>query len=111
MGALFGKESYVIQVDAPDEYEAKLVREPDGAWLGPKGAQNTRVSAVLITTGIMPWTIAVRNPIIYHNPWAQFPCLDEMAQLTRAIPNSERMETISGLNAKDVFVLEEGWPS
>jgi hypothetical protein len=111
MGALFGKESYIVQIDGSDDYEPKFMREPDGAWCGPKGPQNTRVSAVLIAPGIMPWTVAVRTPVVYHNPWAQFPCQGELAQLTRSIPNSECMETTSGLQGKDIFMLEEEWPS
>jgi hypothetical protein len=114
MDALFGKESFVFTIDSDGSLvgsEPKAIRNPDGAWFGPEGPQNTRVSAVFIVWSLLPWSVAVRTPIIYHNPWSQFPCQEEMAKLKRAIPNCGHMETIEGLNAKDIFNLKADWPS
>lgn len=111
MGALFGQETYLISVDPSVNCEPRMKRKPNGAWHGPNGAQNTRVSAVMIVAGILPWTVAVRTPILYHNPWAQFPCTEILAQLSRYIPKDDRMEAISGLKADQIYNLETKWPS
>jgi hypothetical protein len=49
------------------------VRNPDGAWRGPQGPRNTRVSAVLYAQGITPWNLARTRASVIINPWARRP--------------------------------------
>lgn len=111
MEALFGQETFLVSADSFVNSEPRMIRKPDGAWYGPQGAQNTRVSAVLIGHSIMPWTVAVHTPTVYHNPWAQFPCLAELIQLPHSVPRGERMESIAGLKANEILGLPENWPN
>ena len=53
--------------------ESKENWQADGAWLGPKGPQNKRVSAVWGINALDPWTVSRRETCVYNNPWATHP--------------------------------------
>jgi hypothetical protein len=106
--ALFGKEAVYVTRENPEE--ARLTREPDGAWVGKKGKQYTRVSAVLIVGDVTPWTAGARTPVVYHNPWAKYPCPDALAQLRSAHVDNDRMKERDGLTGYEIFELPTGWP-
>jgi hypothetical protein len=110
MEALFGKEQYVFASDHFEDKELRLERVRDGAWIGEKGPRNTRVSAVIVASRLRPWNIAQSTPRVYYNPWADWPCQDELTLLPRAIPEGDRMKYEQGLSSTEIFGLSHEWP-
>ncbi len=67
--ALFG--SLQVVVDGRTR-ESHMSRARNGFFMGQKGPQNTRVSAVLITT-VFPWSLLTSSVRLIVNPWAAHP--------------------------------------
>ena len=68
--ALFGKEQIVYYDESP-ELSAKLSREADGVWIqGGYQPRYTRLSAVLIFRGLVPWNLRNVPTCFYVNPFA-----------------------------------------
>ncbi len=113
MEGLFGKENYTFLVSQDGEVadgQPKMNRAADGAWHGPGGPQNTRVSAVLVTSDVAPWTVADRTPTVYHNPWAQHSALKVLVNLETATPVDGEMRMRPGPNGAALFKLPDLWP-
>ena len=108
--ALFGKEEFLVCRDLDCEPQTTMRRKPDGAWFGPNGPVNTRVSAVLIATSLGPWNVASRKPVLYHNPWAQYPCGGPITLLAQQVPEDGRMVFREGVASHDLFDLPDSWP-
>jgi hypothetical protein len=69
MNALFGREQItLIRDQSGDVTSAVPTRAPDGAWVGPRGAQNTRVSGVLVAANVSPWRVREVVPTLWHHP-------------------------------------------
>ena len=111
MEALFGKEGYNLGTWDKRLDEPVMVRARDGLWYGPKGPTATRVSAVLITRALTPWTVAVVKPVVYHNPWAARPILGLFGSLTTNVPDGTKMVESPGLVGSEIFELPTGWPA
>lgn len=108
--ALLGSEQYLIDGVGPSaQVHAKRAR--DGAWFGPEGPQNTRVSAVLFTSNLNPWNVARRDVCLYHNPWAQRRCRCAITVLSEA-QTEEGLDVVfkNGIHPRVLFGLPEGWP-
>lgn len=114
MEALFGKEQFFISKNAP----CSMIRSGDGALLDRSGRPiYTRVSAILIADGILPWNIASNDVCLYHNPWATAPCQGKITQFSQAIAidggdinspeefiiSNKRMEWKTGLHPGTLF--------
>lgn len=110
---LFGQEN-VTFVQNADGYvvESYSGRNPNGAWCGPSGPQNTRVSGALMAIGLSPWTIAKVTPVLWHNPWARATLPSDIWSLPQLVPDHEKghMEECEGVNAAEVFQLGPNWP-
>ena len=106
--ALFGTLWFLIDPDSD-----RPIRAPDGFWLGPKGPQNRRVSAVLIAADLTPWTNAERSPVLWHNPYATNPLGPELWKGPQMIPNPEThsMEPQKGREAFSLLGLSPSWPT
>ena len=74
--ALFG--SVAVRLYHAEPGSSELVRERNGFWLRCHEPRNTRVSAVLIGSGLMPWTVARVWPRPWPNPWAVRPLAVEV---------------------------------
>ncbi len=111
--ALFGDEVFTIR-QGPEGPVGDPIpsRKPNGFWLGPKGPHNTRVSAILLATELFPWSVAARQPIIYHNPWAEHPLSPGSLPLAQMVPdkNKGRYETCDGQPIHEVLGLPATWP-
>lgn len=107
--ALFGLEQ--ITVSLPNWVENKT-RMPNGAWFGPKGPQNKRVSAVLIECNLTPRLSATRTPEMIHNPWASLPLSSDIWPLPQLLIDLDknRLEKITGKAAKDFLSFPDLWP-
>ena len=80
--------------------------------MGPKGLQNKGVSAILIIHDLMPWTIAKKSPVLWHNPWARIKFDPNLWKGPQKLPNfaNQRMEFIKGKQACEIFKLDSNWP-
>jgi hypothetical protein len=113
--ALFGDECIVATLYKDESTKHHLSRKPTGAFCGPQGPQNTRVSGVLMLGGfggLRPWNVATEEPVLWHNPWASYPLLPEMWPLPKMIcdPSSSRMVKCGGLEVAGVLGLPPEWP-
>jgi hypothetical protein len=112
LDALLGDEG-ITSYHMPDgSFVDKLTREPNGAFLGPQGPQNTRVSGIIICSNLYIRNITKVNPVLWHNPWAAIPFKQDFWVLPQWIFNSDimRLEPIQGRNIADVFCFPQGWP-
>jgi hypothetical protein len=79
--ALFGPLATIVRRTGGDEHE--FARLPDGVWnserKGPGEPTNTRVSAVLSTERLTPWTGGQQRARLIMNPWAKNPLPPELA--------------------------------
>jgi hypothetical protein len=110
MEALFGKESQVFQLVEGKVIEPIPTREANGAWRGPSGPANTRVSAVMVCSSLVPWSVAARTPAVYFNPWARYPLHAAFERLSTVIANGDCMLDHDGDTAESLFSLPAGWP-
>jgi hypothetical protein len=111
MAALFGTETFLLSSQLTGSSEPEMDRKRNGLWNGPKGSRYTRVSAVLIGSSILPWSVAASTPWLFHNPWASRPLSDALDVLphARAIPSESRMDFREGIAASDLFGLPPNW--
>lgn len=110
MEALFGQETFLFRRGAQSNTEPEMIRRPDGAWFGPNGPVNTRVSAILIISSLSPWSAAARSAELYLNPYARYPYDGPLLALTCHRPVGNLMVRIAGREAREVLELPEGWP-
>lgn len=105
MEALFGKEQLVV---GPGNREPIMVRKPDGFWLGPRGAQHTRVSAVLFCQ-VNAWNVHAAQLCLYHNPMAYYPYRGKLTTLPQATPDGNKMTWSDGVAMGRLFALASDW--
>ena len=112
MQALFGQETVVFTTaDGRLQGEPRLSRTPNGVWAGPKGPVNRRVSGILCVGSLLPWTIAVHRPAIYHNPWARHPLGNHLMFLDNHRPVDNQMVLAEGQRLETIMRLPKDWPS
>lgn len=68
--ALFGEEQFTVIFRGNELIDQRPWRKSNGAWYGPEGAQNRRVSATLVTVNLSPRNMTKVTPSLWHNPWA-----------------------------------------
>ncbi len=113
MEALFGTEQYIVSPETTpldDRPRITIIRDRDGAWTRPFGARYTRVSGVWVIDSLRPWTIAYKDPCLYHNPWANYPYSGQVARLSEAIPIVGQIHWKNGIHPRDIFALPDRWP-
>jgi hypothetical protein len=117
--ALLGKE--VLLID-PQTGESKgVTRAPlvqgrsadeDGIWFGRRaGPKNQQVSAVLLIDELMPWSIAKWTPLLWHNPWAQYPLNPDLWQGPQILINraGQIQEEREGKTGRELLKLTSDW--
>lgn len=111
MQALFGQEVMVIDRDHSGRPgKARMSRKGNGAWLGPAGPINRRVSAVLVIGQLLPWTAGMRRPVVYHNPWARYPLQGAFPWLDNHVPSSHKMVRKAARGGRNLIGLPANWP-
>lgn len=107
--ALFGKEHFHVNIQT-GKFEAS--RSPDGLWVGPQGPRNRRISAVLIVSQLVPWAIAARTPVLWHNPWANKELEPDLWQGPQMVLDlrTSTMERRDGSKAWEILRLPPDWP-
>jgi len=110
--ALFGEEQVTLIFRGNEVIGKRPGRKPNGAWYGPDGPQNKRVSAVLIAVNLNPWKIAKVTPVLWHNPWANYPLPSDIWQLPQLIPDEKdnRLFKKDGKSAWQLLSLCPNWP-
>ena len=110
--ALFGEEQVTIIFHGNELIDQRPGRKPNGAWYGPNGPQNKRVSAVLIAVNLNPWKIAKVTPVLWHNPWTNYPLPPDIWQLPQLIPDEKDNCLLKkdGRSAWQLLSLCPNWP-
>lgn len=107
--ALFGTKIVSVRQTA-EGFEDRIGRDTDGVWYGARGPVNTRISAVLSTERLGPWSLGQRRARLFVNPWARRP----LAALPLAIDVREvrekRLHRTAGSSIAELLELPEGWP-
>lgn len=110
---LLGQETLTF-VRGPEGHvvSSRAERKGNGAWYGPSGPQNTRVSAALVVVGLFPWTIAKVIPMLWHNPWATLPLRPNIWPLAQLVPDHEKGETLEreGIDVAELLRVGRNWP-
>jgi hypothetical protein len=104
--ALFGSPRVAVSELPDGRVERHEERAGDGVWRGPKGAQNTRLSAVISTEGVDPWNLGSRRGRLIRNPWAAKPLPPFPLGIDEYTPEA----SIEGERMDVVFGLPGGWP-
>jgi len=112
MDALFGKETFTFFPLPNGGFDQKPGRVPNGAFRGPNGRQNTRVSGVIICNELSWGGITKVSPVLWHNPWAVHPIDSALWPLPQWIPNEgkTRIEPQPGRDIAGLFGLPKEWP-
>ena len=105
--AMFGTLSVIV----PDAGPVRPVRNRDGAWHGPTGPTNTRVSGILSTERLSPWDLGQRSLRLILNPWARRPLPPDIPfgiETSHVVDN--HLQTLPGMSLREIFGLPLGWP-
>lgn len=113
MNALFGGEVISLHRLSGGNILEEFGRGSNGAFRGPKGPRNKRVSGVIICGNLLWGNITTANPILWHNPWATFPTRPELWPFSQRISNSEktRIELREGRDICEILGLPNDWPA
>ena len=109
MDALFGTEIVSVQQTA-DGFEDRVRRDTDGVWYGPRGPVNTRVSGVLSTERLGPWSLGQRRARLFVNPWARRPLVASPLDIDVREFRDEQLHRTAGSSIAELLDLPEGWP-
>ncbi len=105
--ALFGEEQFTF---SPDSQELRVHRATNGAWVGPKGPQYTRVTGAWLFGNLNPYNIVSRKNNLYVNPHSPIAIPKALMHLNHSIVSNERMESINGRPLWDLLGLSPSWP-
>jgi hypothetical protein len=100
--AMFGSIAFsYVQGDASS---VKPIRQQDGYWRGPDSDRGARVSAVLFSHDMQPWSVASHLPAAWINPWAdkRIDGYPPFAMIT-ATDEGKIVETPTDSTPQDVF--------
>jgi hypothetical protein len=107
--ALFGTPGFVTRV-TENGYEEREVRNFDGAWHGRGGPINTRISAVISTERLTPWSLGQRRARIVRNPWAARPLPNTDFGIDSHDMRDDWLHVLRARSFHEIFELPEGWP-
>jgi len=105
--ALFGSHAVGINAAGEDRW----IRNPDGVWHTATGPGYSRVSAVLSTERVYPWSLGQRRARLIYNPWARRPLPDVPLGLdiVRIVDNVFQRQ--DGQPLGEILGLPEDWPT
>jgi hypothetical protein len=112
MDALFGDEQITSYFMPGGISHDKPTRAPNGAFQGPKGPRNTRVSGVVVSNDLSCFGIAKINPVLWHNPWAEYQIDSGLWPFPQWVLNESKTRIVprSGRDARELFGLPKEWP-
>ena len=106
--ALYGEEYWSEVIGNPAQ--SGPGRHPNGAWRGPHGPQNRRVSAVWFFNDLTPYTIANRRSTLYINPWANFEPPEGLQRIPTRRVEGNSLVPKPGMDLGTIYGLHTGWP-
>lgn len=103
--ALFGQEEQIIvsKNNIESSNQISLINRND-VWLGTNGLKYTRISAVLIVTGLSIFNLPGANIKLYHNPNAKLPYKSILTTLDQVVLGDGEIRIIPGKKADEIFV-------
>lgn len=112
MDALFGDEQITSYYMPGGKSNDRLTRAPNGAFRGPKGPKNTRVSGIIVCNDLLWGNIAKINPVLWHNPWAAYPMDSRLWPFPQWILNESKTKIVpkTGRDIGELFGLPKEWP-
>lgn len=77
-------------------------------WLGAGGLRHTRMSALLFSLHLLPWTIGSVTPVLWHHPGAKTPFERSWWQLPQIAthPDTGQLERVAGKQACDLLDVD-----
>lgn len=111
--ALFGEEQLTTILSRNKVIGHKFSRKPNGVWYSLNGAQNRRVSAALFVVNLTPGNITKITPVLWHNPWANYPLSPDIWPLPQLVPDRKdnRLVKYDGKSAWQLLGLSPNWPN
>jgi hypothetical protein len=108
MNSLFGHETVIFGPGGTRPGE----RLHDGAWDGPRGPQNTTISAVMVFKGLTAWNMRSNSPWLVHNPWAARALDPAELPFSQFVPDSTtgRLVIRDGQAPGSFLALRDPWP-
>jgi hypothetical protein len=111
IGALFGSSLVTLTQDPNGELDPREVRAPDGYWYAGTHWAHRNVSAVLLTRGLMPWTVTSDSPELWRHPDPERPLGDVPPSWKQAIPGADTIDRHAApAHAWELFGLPKDWP-
>jgi hypothetical protein len=112
MNGLMGAEGVQFSETADESTTMGYSRIPNGAWMGPRGAQNRSGSAVLVAMNLDYWSLLKETPILIHHPWAHHPLSPSMWPLPQMVPDlaASCYRDVDGKTAGEVLAVPSPWP-
>jgi hypothetical protein len=107
--ALFGTPGVSVR-HTMTGFVSQETRDFDGAWRARQGPINTRVSGVISTERLTPWSPAQRRARLILNPWARSPFPAIELDIDRHDVIDERLRKRQGRALHQIFGLPQGWP-
>lgn len=104
--ALFGSSAVAINAAGEDHW----IREPDGVWHTHNGPGYSRVSAVLSTERVYPWSLGQRRARLIYNPWARRPLPDVALGIDTVRIADNMFQRQDGQTIGEILGLPDGWP-
>lgn len=101
--AMFGGKA--IRVLPGDRASVQYYRKSDGYWRGPDSDRGARVSAVLFSHDMRPWSVESHLPSVWINPWATKGLDHHLPLRTTTETHGEIGTTDSELTPQDVLTL------
>jgi len=101
--ALFGSEAVVID-------SGQLIRRADGFWRTTRGPSARDVSAVLVGAAINPWSITLRWPRLWLNPWANRTLQEDLPFPSAHVEAERLVLTDEKRPPHEVLGLPPDWP-
>ena len=108
MDALFGDT--VIEIPKDREGPPTASRIYNGAWFENGKFRNRRISALLITNHLNPWSIAYQDVIVVHHPKPHYPLDKSSFPFKQKYFQAGRLCDIDGLHPRKILNLKKGWP-
>ena len=113
LSGLLGQEGVTLSLAQDDSVlQQNPTRKQNGFWIGPQGPRNRGVSGVLIVSSLNEWSMGVRTPELFHNPWAKCILNSDWWPMPQRVPDNATgyYAKRSGRTAREVLGIPNPWP-
>ncbi|MCK4296236.1 MAG: hypothetical protein KAX28_06220 [Candidatus Marinimicrobia bacterium] len=111
LDALVGQEAVQFLKTKSGKHLERVIRLPNGVWIGKTGKRYTRVSAVLIFCNTTPWNVTKSKVCLYHNPFAAMPYESVLCQLPQfSVQKDLKIVKTEGTALSKILELGSDWP-